>query len=139
MSWIILHIKRYPCTLYLNRLIVLILIRKSITSLQKHLRRVTERLPLYHDDDSSSLAASATSPSLSGGKVPGDGDKPAADSMVGHAQNNVPPKPPSILLAPPPKASAPPPPLPEPPQPQSLAPAPLLPPPPMLPPSLVPP
>ena len=33
------------------RLIVLLLIRKSITSLRKHIERVTERLPVYHDEE----------------------------------------------------------------------------------------
>ena len=31
-------------------MIVLLLIRKSITSLRKHIERVTERLPVYHDE-----------------------------------------------------------------------------------------
>ena len=34
-----------------SRLIVLLLIRKSITSLRKHIERVTERLPVYHDEE----------------------------------------------------------------------------------------
>jgi len=33
-------------------LIVLLLIRKSITSLRSHIKKVTERLPWYHDDES---------------------------------------------------------------------------------------
>ena len=33
------------------RLIVLLLIRKSITSLRKHIEKVTDRLPVYHDED----------------------------------------------------------------------------------------
>ena len=33
------------------RLIVLLLIRKSITSLRKHIEKVTERLPVYHDEE----------------------------------------------------------------------------------------
>merc|ERR1711860_93168 len=32
-------------------LIVLLLIRKSITSLKNYLERVSDRLPVYHDDD----------------------------------------------------------------------------------------
>ena len=89
------------------RLIVLILIRKSITSLRKHLQKVTERLPLYHDDDASSLAPSATSPSITGNKTPAPGDKPADPSMVGQQPNNVAPKPSAPPAAPEPKAPAP--------------------------------
>ena len=33
------------------RLIVLLLIRKSITSLRKHIEKVTERLPVYYDEE----------------------------------------------------------------------------------------
>ena len=122
-----------------GRLIVLILIRKSITSLRKHLQHVTQRLPLYHDDDASSLSPSATSPSKT--PVPGAaGDKPpgSTDAMVGQQQNNVPHKSipiivPSIIklptpsVPPQPQASAPPlPRLPVPPQPQALVPPPPL-------------
>ena len=32
-------------------MIVLLLIRKSITSLRKHIEKVTERLPVYPDED----------------------------------------------------------------------------------------
>ena len=32
-------------------MIVLLLIRKSIVSLRRHLERVTDRLPVYHDDN----------------------------------------------------------------------------------------
>ena len=40
-----------PCSPVPSRLIVLLLIRKSITSLRKHIERVTERLPVYHDEE----------------------------------------------------------------------------------------
>jgi len=43
-------------------LIVLLLIRKSITSLRKHIERVTERLPMYHDDED--MLSPPQSPSL---------------------------------------------------------------------------
>jgi len=43
-------------------LIVLLLIRKSITSLRKHIERVTERLPVYHDDED--ILTPPQSPSL---------------------------------------------------------------------------
>jgi len=46
-------------------LIVLILIRKSLNSMRRHLVKMTERLPLYHDDDLISNH-SATSPPLHG-------------------------------------------------------------------------
>ena len=32
-------------------MIVLLLIRKSITSLRKHIEKVTERLPVYYDEE----------------------------------------------------------------------------------------
>ena len=131
-----------------GRLIVLILIRKSITSLRKHLQKVTERLPLYHDDDASSLAPSATSPSISGNKTPAPGDKPADPSMVGQQPNNVAPKPSAPPAAPEIKVSAPAAPDPKasalaPPEPKAIVPAtpepratpvPFLPPPILLPP-----
>ena len=44
-------------------MIVLILIRKSIVSLRRHLERVTDRLPVYHDDEEVMSTNSATSPS----------------------------------------------------------------------------
>ena len=98
---------------------------------------VTQRLPLYHDDDASSLSPSSTSPKT---PVPGAGDKPpgSTDAMVGQQQNNVSPKSipvivPSIIklptpsVPPQPQASAPPlPPLPAPPQPQAFVPPPPL-------------
>ena len=130
-DYMLLYLKVFSkiSILFLNRLIVLILIRKSITSLRKHLQKVTERLPLYHDDDSSSLAPSATSPSITGAK-PAAGD-PAANAMVGPPQlNNVPPKSPPPPTSPQPKASAPPPPLLLPPEPKALVPLPPLPSPP---------
>ena len=47
------------------RLIVLLLIRKSISSLREHIEKVTERLPWYHDDDDLlSNHSTATSPPL---------------------------------------------------------------------------
>merc|ERR1719510_1251278 len=70
-------------------LIVLLLIRKSITQLRRNLQKVTERLPLYHDDDLASTH-SATSPSI-GAKVDSTG---APIDMVGPQQNSVPVKPP---------------------------------------------
>jgi len=46
-------------------LIVLLLIRKSISSLREHIEKVTERLPWYHDDDDLlSNHSTATSPPL---------------------------------------------------------------------------
>lgn len=46
-------------------LIVLLLIRKSISSLRHHLNKVTERLPWYHDDDDLlSNHSTVTSPQL---------------------------------------------------------------------------
>ena len=47
------------------RLIVLLLIRRSITSLRRNLQRVTDRLPIYHDDDMMSTN-SATTPAKDG-------------------------------------------------------------------------
>lgn len=46
-------------------LVILILIRKSLNSMRRHLVKMTERLPLYHDDDLISNH-SATSPPLHG-------------------------------------------------------------------------
>merc|ERR1719277_2083160 len=43
-------------------LIVLLLIRKSISSLRKHIERVTDRLPMYHDDED--MLSPPQSPSL---------------------------------------------------------------------------
>ncbi len=43
-------------------LIVLILIRKSIASLRLHLEHLTERLPVYHDDEAPSSASPGSSP-----------------------------------------------------------------------------
>lgn len=57
-------------------LIVLLLIRKSIASLRRHLEKVTDRLPLYHDDDLLSNH-SATSPPLHTKDT-------TMDTMVGH-------------------------------------------------------
>jgi len=46
-------------------LIVLLLIRKSISSLREHIEKVTERLPWYHDDDDLlSNHSTAASPQL---------------------------------------------------------------------------
>jgi len=48
-------------------LIVLLLIRKSISSLRKHIEKVTDRLPWYHDDDDlMSNNSTATSPHIHG-------------------------------------------------------------------------
>jgi len=48
-------------------LIVLLLIRKSISSLRSHIEKVTERLPWYHDDDDLlSNHSTATSPHIHG-------------------------------------------------------------------------
>jgi len=48
-------------------LIVLMLIRKSISSLRKHIEKVTDRLPWYHDDDDLlSNNSTATSPHIHG-------------------------------------------------------------------------
>lgn len=74
------------------RLIVLLLIRKSITSLRKNLQRVTDRLPLYHDDDLLSTN-SATSPVTNGAKEKEGGAPASADGMVGH-RSSTPPRPP---------------------------------------------
>lgn len=46
-------------------LVILVLIRKSLNSMRRHLVKMTERLPLYHDDDLISNH-SATSPPLHG-------------------------------------------------------------------------
>ena len=44
---------------------MLLLIRKSISSLREHIEKVTERLPWYHDDDDLlSSHSTATSPPL---------------------------------------------------------------------------
>ena len=51
-----------------DRFIVLIFIRKGIMSLINHVQNVTERLPLYHNDDASYLTPSALSPSVTGAK-----------------------------------------------------------------------
>ncbi len=54
----------YICLHYfVYRLIVLLLIRKSIASLKQHLEKVTDRLP-YHYDDELLSNHSATSPPL---------------------------------------------------------------------------
>jgi len=45
-------------------LLVLLLIRKSVSSLREHLEQVTERLPWYHDDDDLVSEPSATSPPI---------------------------------------------------------------------------
>ena len=58
-----------------DSLIVLILIRKSLNSMRRHLVKMTERLPLYHDDDLISNH-SATSPPLHGKDT-------TMDTMVG--------------------------------------------------------
>ena len=121
------------------------LIRKSITQLRRNLQKVTERLPLYHDDDLASTH-SATSPSI-GAKVDSTG---APIDMVGPQQNSVPVKPPPPTAPKPPPAEAPkpsppekpkpsPPETPKPPPPVApmppiVAPYPPLPPPPPLPP-----
>ncbi len=42
-------------------LLVLLLIRKSIASMRRHVERMTDRLPVYHDDEGLSTN-SATSP-----------------------------------------------------------------------------
>ncbi|XP_023347118.1 uncharacterized protein LOC111715930 isoform X2 [Eurytemora carolleeae] len=48
-------------------LVVLLLIRKSISSLRQHIEKVTERLPWYHDDDDLlSNNSTATSPHIHG-------------------------------------------------------------------------
>lgn len=54
---------------------ILILIRKSLNSMRRHLVKMTERLPLYHDDDLISNH-SATSPPLHGKDT-------TMDTMVG--------------------------------------------------------
>jgi len=52
-------------------LIVLLLIRRSITSLRRNLQRVTDRLPIYHDDDLISTNSATTPNKEAGG--PGGG------------------------------------------------------------------
>ena len=69
-----------------SRLIVLLLIRKSITSLKKHLEKVSDRLPMYHDDDLISQNSTTASPTNSKGH--GHGGHPpdgvaGMDSVVG--------------------------------------------------------
>ena len=44
------------------RFVLLLLIRKSITSLRKHIERVTDRLPKYHDHED--VSSTPKSPSL---------------------------------------------------------------------------
>ena len=58
------------------RLIVLILIRKSISSMKRHLEKMTDRLP-YHFDDDMISNHSATSPNMHGKDT-------TMDTMVGH-------------------------------------------------------
>ena len=58
-----------------SRLIVLILIRKSIRSMKRHLEKMTDRLP-YHFDDDSTSNHSATSPNMHGKDT-------TMDTMVG--------------------------------------------------------
>lgn len=45
-------------------LIVLLLIRKSISSLREHIEKVTQQLPWYHDDDDLISTHSTTSPPI---------------------------------------------------------------------------
>ena len=54
--------------LYFLSLIVLLLIRKSIASLRRHIELMTEKLPTYHDDDDvlSTNSSSAASPGPTG-------------------------------------------------------------------------
>ena len=60
------------------RLIVLLLIRKSITSLRKHIEKVTERLPVYHDEEEMmSQGSGPNSPTLQHKDT-------TLESMVGH-------------------------------------------------------
>ena len=62
----------------LIRLIVLLLIRKSITSLRKHIEKVTDRLPVYHDEDEMmSQGSGPSSPTLQHKDT-------TLESMVGH-------------------------------------------------------
>ena len=58
------------------RLIVLILIRKSISSMKRHLEKMTDRLP-YHFDDDMGSNHSASSPHINAKDT-------TMDTMVGH-------------------------------------------------------
>merc|ERR1719189_2397706 len=61
-------------------LIVLLLIRKSITSLRKHIEKVTDRLPVYHDEDEMmSQGSGPGSPTLQHKDT-------TLESMVGHEE-----------------------------------------------------
>jgi len=60
-------------------LIVLLLIRRSITSLRRNLQKVTDRLPIYHDDDVISTNSATTSPAM--GNKDGGGGGATTDSM----------------------------------------------------------
>ena len=54
------------------------LIRKSITSLRKHIEKVTDRLPVYHDEDEMmSRGSGPASPTLQHKDT-------TLESMVGH-------------------------------------------------------
>ena len=67
---------------FLNfRLLVLILIRKSISSMKRHLEKMTDRLP-YHFDDDMISNHSASSPRI-------DAKDTTMDTMVGHATPNA--------------------------------------------------
>ena len=66
-----------PLFLYPNdRLLVLILIRKSIRSMKNHLEKMSSRLP-YHFDDDEMSNHSATSPQINAKDT-------TMDTMVGH-------------------------------------------------------
>ena len=66
-----------PAFLYPNdRLLVLILIRKSIRSMKNHLEKISSRLP-YHFDDDEMSNHSATSPQINAKDT-------TMDTMVGH-------------------------------------------------------
>ena len=67
---------KYPFPFLFFRLIVLILIRKSISSMKRHLEKMTDRLP-YHFDDDLISNHSATSPNMHGKDT-------TMDTMVGH-------------------------------------------------------
>ena len=71
-------LNHYFTTHFLYSLIVLILIRKSISSMKRHLEKMTDRLP-YHFDDDMGSNHSASSPHINAKDT-------TMDTMVGHCE-----------------------------------------------------
>merc|ERR1711860_135906 len=70
-------------------LIVLLLIRKSITSLKNYLERVSDRLPVYHDDDVLSSSHDSSGGASPKPTAPNNKDPGGAIDSVDHHHHDM--------------------------------------------------